>query len=239
MSDWRASSFRNSLEAVARLAVEETGALGYAFFRKQPHHGSFLLLARSGEAPDAVPCNVGPSRPLVVYPLPGGDIVEGCLVFAFRSDSEAVQMRTRLDEVAAAIRAIWDSAAKLRYTDLVEKVEALEARLMDSKINDRVRGMAQDGGNNKAETVVRHVEGVLRPTQTRHLLENVVSALEDEIEERALAKRAKEILQDLYGISEEEAHARLRLASRKTRMRVKDVAQRVIEKRNLPSQGQI
>ena len=41
--------------------------------------------------------------------------------------------------------------------------------------------------------------------------------------------RAKAILQKSQGMSEEEAHAHLRVVSRKSRRRVKDVARQVIE----------
>jgi hypothetical protein len=55
---------------------------------------------------------------------------------------------------------------------------------IDSKIADRARGfLANETNSDPAEAIAGHVEGVLRPTQTRRILEQVWCELEDEIEE--------------------------------------------------------
>lgn len=78
-------------------------------------------------------------------------------------------------------------------------------------------------------TIVRHVESVLRPGQLRTVLDELTEELEQEIGERELASRAKAVLQSRYGMSEDQAHVHLRLVSRKSRKRLRDVARDVLE----------
>ena len=78
------------------------------------------------------------------------------------------------------------------------------------------------------DTIVRHVESVLRPGQLATALGQLTQQVEQEIAERELANRAKAILQSRYGMSEDQAHVHLRLVSRKSRKRLRDVAQDVL-----------
>jgi hypothetical protein len=138
------------------------------------------------------------------------------------------------DRIAATMQTIRVAAAEDRYLRLVERLADLEARLMDSKIADRVRGyLADETDSDPSEAIARHVETVLRPTRTRIVLEQALSELEEEIEERRLVGQAKRIMQASDSVSEEEAHIELRLRSRKSRKPLKDVARQVIEDRRL------
>ena len=155
---------------------------------------------------------------------------------AFQNSLEAlaqVALRTtgaQRDRIAATMQAIRAAAAEDRYSRLVERLAELEARLMDSKIADRVRGYLEDQtDSDPTEAIVRHVETVLRPTRTRIMLEQVLSELEEEIEERRLVGQAKRIMQARDSVSEEQAYIELRLRSRKSRKPLKDVARQVIE----------
>jgi hypothetical protein len=215
--------FQNSLEALAQVAVRATGARSYAFFEKGGfEHGGF-------EKDGAAWTDAG-RPPLVEY-----EVGVRTLAFAFGSDAEALRARPRLDRIAAAIQTIWAAAAVDRYTHLVDRVSDLESRLMDSKIADRVRGFLTDESNpNAAEAIARHLDSVLRPTPTTRFLEQTLSQLEIEIEERHLMTQAKQVLQTLHRLSEEQAHHRLRLLSRKSRKPLKDVARQVIDDQYLP-----
>jgi len=229
MGQWETKAFRNSLETLAQIALRETGAQGYAFFERSSDSGSLILLAGGG----AVIPQVAPptrTRALVEYPLRTNETINASVAFAFGKESEAEQSRPHLDRIAATVQTIWAAAAAAeRYSDLIDRVADLETRLMDSKIADRARGLLTNRADSDPATVLaRHVDGVLRPTPTRRMLEQILSELEQEVEERQLAARAKQILQTLHGISEEQAHAQLRLVSRKSRKRLKDVAQQVI-----------
>jgi AmiR/NasT family two-component response regulator len=138
------------------------------------------------------------------------------------------------DRIAAAMQAIRTEAAGDRYVHLVERLADLEARLMDSKIADRVRGYLEDEtDSDPIGAILRHVETVLRPSRTRIMLEQALSELEEEIEERRLVGQAKRIMQARDSVSEEQAYIELRLRSRKSRKPLKDVARQVIESRQL------
>jgi AmiR/NasT family two-component response regulator len=69
----------------------------------------------------------------------------------------------------------------------------------------------------------------LRPSHARLSLEQVLTELEEEMEERRLVAEAKRCLQTKRGITEEQAHAELRTVSRKSRKKLKDVALQIID----------
>ncbi len=239
MREWKTKPFQNSLETLAQIALLETGAQGYAFFERSNRTGSLILLAGGGAViPEVTPPARTPA--LVEYPLRTNKAIHASVAFAFGTEAEAAQSRPQLDRIAATVQTIWAAAgAAERYADLIDRVANLETQLMDSKISDRARGfLTNRAHSDAAAAIARHVDGVLRPTQTRRMLEQVLSELEQEIEERQLAAQAKQILQTLHGISEEQAHAQLRLVSRKSRRRLKDVAQQVIGEQH-PLNGRI
>jgi hypothetical protein len=239
MREWETKAFRNSLETLAQIALRETGAQGYAFFERSSSGGALILLAGGGAViPQVAPHARTPV--LVEYPLRTNEAINASVAFAFGTEAEAAQSRPHLDRIAATVQTIWAAAvAAERYSDLIDRVADLETRLMDSKIADRARGfLTNHAGSDPATVIARHVDGVLRPTQTRRMLEQILSELEQEIEERKLAARAKQILQTLHGISEEQAHAQLRLVSRKSRKRLRDIARQVIREQH-PLKGRI
>jgi len=190
---------------MAQAAVRATGAQSFAFIEK---------------GADAIVPGI------VEYPLQAGSAI----VFTFGSDAEAKRARPLLDRIVAAMLAIGEEAAADPYASLARRVSDLQARLTDSKIADRVRGyLTDDTNSDPTEAIVRHVETVLRPARSRVLLEQALSELEAEIEERELVDRAKQILRAAHSVSEEQAHIELRLRSRKSRTPLKEVAKQVIE----------
>jgi AmiR/NasT family two-component response regulator len=222
----RPKPFQNSLSALAQVAMREAGADGYAFFRSHP--ASFDLAPQDASGvnitQDAV---MDGAAGVTVYRL-GTD---GILAFAFQAEADVVRAKPQLDKIAASIESVWSAAqAAARYSDLASQVADLEARLLDSKIADRVRGfLVHRDEASPIEAITRHVEGVLRPESTGQVLEKLSRELEDEVEERRLTNRAKAILRSVHGMTEEEAHAHLRLTSRKTRRKLKEVAVELID----------
>jgi AmiR/NasT family two-component response regulator len=73
------------------------------------------------------------------------------------------------------------------------------------------------------------VESVLRPGQLATVLGQLTLEIQQEIAERDLANRAKALLQSRYGMSEDQAHVHLRLVSRKSRKRLRDVARDLLQ----------
>jgi hypothetical protein len=219
--------FQNSLAALAQVALRETGADGYAFFRQTPDSRTPVRCDASGIGigEEAI---FGESASVAKYKM-GSD---GMLVFAFRDQARLEKARPGLDLIAPSIEAVWSAAQTAgRYSELANEVADLEVRLMDSKIADRVRGfLGNEGGEGSPfHAIAHHVEGVLRPASTARTLEQLSKNLEDEVEERRLTNRAKAILKSVHGMSEEQAHTHLRQISRKTRRKLKDVARDMIE----------
>jgi AmiR/NasT family two-component response regulator len=229
--------FFNSLSALAQVAVRVVGADAYALFRKnsetrvferQDASGDLLGDAALGERLQLLELNrSGADQAVIKYSL-GFD---GVLAFWFRDPAHAREARPQLDRIAGTVEAVWNAAhASERYAQLARDVADLETRLQDSKIADRARGLLTLHRHDQIEAIARHVEGILRETSTRRILQQISEDLKEEIEERRLSGRAKEILQTEQSMSEEEAHAHLRLASRQSRRRLKDVAREVIER---------
>ena len=218
--------FQNSLSALAQVAARETGADGYALFRRSSEGRGLVRYDSGGADIDDVGVATGRSG-LVVYTL-GAD---GVLAFTFQDESNSRLVRTELDRIAASIEAIWIAAQTAgRYSELASEVAELEVRLMDSKIADRVRGfLTNRGETSPLDAISRHVEGVLKPVSAGRVLEQLTKELEEEVEERRVTNRAKAILQTVHGMSEEQAHMYLRQTSRKTRKKLKDVAADLIE----------
>jgi hypothetical protein len=219
----KAKPFQNSLSALAQVAMREACADGYAFFQKTTEP---LRLLRQDAGGSLIMDDVFANPLAVTYPL-GAD---GVLAFAFLEHARLQESRPRLDRIAGTIEAVWRAAhAVEEYSQLANHVTELETSLMDAKIADRTLGFLITRGNDPIEAISRHVEGVLRETSTRRTLQQISQELEEEVEERRLVGRAKAILQKSRKMSEEEAHAHLRVASRKSRRRLKDVALEVIE----------
>ena len=166
-----------------------------------------------------------------------GDDVTGVLTFVFREASISPQAQSVLDQVAGAIEEVWRlSMLPAAYARSAARIGELETELADSKIADRARGLLAPGLRandalpaDAIDTIVRHVESVLRPGQLATVLGQLSREIEQEIAERELANRAKAVLQTRYGMSEDQAHVHLRLVSRKSRKRLRDVARDLLD----------
>ncbi len=103
--------------------------------------------------------------------------------------------------------------------------------MADAKIADRASGLLQEGAPSRepSEAIARHVESVLRTSDLENALFQLERDVAEQLAERRLTARAKAVLQSRYGISEEQAHVHPRIVSRTNRMRLRDVAQAMIE----------
>jgi hypothetical protein len=227
MHKWASQPFRESLEALAQLALQETGALGFAYFAQDTSSSHPTRLAGGGSADFDF-------NAIVQYSLGQHGDREESVAFAFPSADSAAAARIRLDRIADAIRLLWSAGPVDAYRNLFQRLAGIEMQLIDSKIADRARGLLSANANDDpSDAIARHVEGVLRPSQARITLEHALAELEEEMEERKLMTEAKRILQMRRGLSEEQAHAELRLVSRKSRKRLKEVALQVIGRQQL------
>jgi hypothetical protein len=214
----------HSLELLARLAVRETGADGYA-------------LEGSGDA--FVPASAAVSGAAVSFSLSaegeGSSRSQGRLSFVFRGKPVPEGKRAILKRFANLMEAILRrEAATKDYARRAARIGELEAELADSKIAARASGLLADeaGTRDLIGTIESHVEGVLRPSHFGTMLGQMAIDLEEEIAERKLTAQAKAMLQNDNGMSEEQAHLHLRTISRKSRRPLKEVARELIEARN-------
>jgi len=217
-----------SLYPLTMLAAREAGAAGFAIHQIDPAGRREVKLDWGLPPPE------GGETGLTVtsFPLHAGDQATGILTFVFRGAVIPAGAQSRLERIAAVVEGVWRlPLAPASYARDAARIGELESELADSKIADRARGLLANEAppGDAIDTMVRHVESVLRPGQLRTVLAQLTEEIEQEISERELANQAKAILQSRYGMSEDQAHVHLRLVSRKSRKRLRDVARDVIQ----------
>jgi hypothetical protein len=225
-----------SLQPLAQIALQEAGAEGYAIYQVDPKTDARQLRLAAGapvpESSAAVPQPGDAGFTLTSFPLHAGEEVTGVLTFVFRGAAVVPRAQSVLERIASAIEEVWRlSLVSQTYARDAARIGELEVELADSKIADRASGLLAAGPppRDAIDTIVRHVESVLRPGQLRTVLGQLMEDIQQEIAERDLANRAKALLQRRYGMSEDQAHVHLRLVSRKSRKRLRDVARDVLE----------
>jgi hypothetical protein len=218
-----------SLYPLALLAAREAGADGFAIHQIDPAGGEREVNLDWGmPVPDADQIGLR----VVAFSLHAHDEATGALVFVFRLAQIPPRAQSLLERIAAVIEEVWRlSVLPAAYARNAARIGKLETDLADSKISDRARGLLANSTppRDAVDTIVRHVESVLRPGQLGIVLDQLTQEIEQEIAERELANRAKAVLQSRYGMSEDQAHVHLRLVSRKSRKRLRDVARDVLE----------
>lgn len=218
-----------SLQPLALIALKETGADGYSIYQLDPQtEERELKFAWGTSVPEAEQAGLA----LDSFPLRVGDDVTGLLVFVFRGKTISPSARAVLERIVKTIEEVWRlSALPDAYARAAARIGELETELADSKIADRARGLLANSflPSDAIDTIVRHAESVLRPGELGTVLGHLNQEIEQEIAERELTSRAKAILQSRYGMSEDQAHVHLRLVSRKSRKRLRDVARDVLQ----------
>jgi hypothetical protein len=228
-----------SLEPLAQIAIHNTGAEGCSIYQLDPQTGQRELKFACGTPvpePDTENPDIDSPR-LDSFPLRVDEKVDGLLTLVFRHNTPSEGRHALLERLARSIEAVW----RLRllpdsYARKAARIGELEAELADAKIADRARGMlasVQPMSGDAVEAITRHVESVVRPGQLDAVMSELTSEVERQIAERALASRAKILLQTRYGMSEDQAHNHLHLVSRKSRRRLGDVAREVLKEPQL------
>jgi ANTAR domain len=220
--------FPRSVQSLAQLALRETRADGFAIYELD--RGGGPVLKSSGGF--QIPGNEAEGPGVVAFPLRIGDGVSGRLSFFFCNASIGASTRLLLEKIAQTVESVWRfSRAPERYTEIAQRIGELEVELADAKIADRASGLLQNAAASSGpiDAIARHVESVLRPSEIESMLAQFEHDLVEQLAERQLTSQAKALLQSRYGMSEEQAHAHLRVLSRTTRRRLKDVAQALIE----------
>jgi ANTAR domain len=218
-----------SLQSLAQIALQKAGADGYAIYQLDPRTDVRELKFAAGSS---VPQSHVDGFTVTSFPLHAGDEATGVLSFVFRGTSVSAGAQSVLTRIAGAIEDVWRlSLVPQTYARNAARIGELEAELADAKIADRADGLLAAGQPpaDAIDTIARHVESVLRPGQLATVLGQLIVEVQQEIAERDLANRAKALLQSRYGMSEDQAHVHLRLVSRKSRKRLRDVARDLLE----------
>jgi hypothetical protein len=221
-------ALRDGLSVLLQIASRESGADGYAILQNT-EDATHKPVVGGGREISADTLSRRGSDHLLTFPLKHDDAEDGLAAFVFPQapSTKALSVIARLKPV---IQSVWQSARKLSTkAELLDRALTLEAELLDSKITDRARGLlVNQAETDSVEVIAKHVESVLRVASSQRVIEEMVAQFEEELHVRQVAAKAKEVLCSSRGMSEEEAHAHLRLMSRKSRKRVKDVALSVI-----------
>ncbi len=222
--------FPRSVESLAQLALRETRADGFAIYQLDPDSGDPMLKICGGlqTAESGKVKGIG----VASFPLRIENGVAGCLSFVFRNPNIKPSDQPLLEKIARAIESIWKaSRAAERYAQTAQRIGEMEAELADAKIADRASGILQTAAASRAsvDAIARHVESVLRPSELETTLARLEHELAEQLAERDLTAQAKKVLQSRYGITEEQAHVHLRMVSRTSRRRLRDIAQALIE----------
>ena len=219
----------HSVEPLALIALRETGAGGCAISAIDPKGGAARVIASFGLP---VPAANESGAYVTSAPLDVASSVSGTISFVFRTEQERQSASPLIERAARSIEAVWRLTwLRELCVDRAAQIGELQAELADSKIGDRARGLLDQAAGHRGaiETMQRHIETVLRASQSLKLLERTSQQLEEELAERKLSQTAKSILMETCGMSEEEAHLHLRSLSRKGRRPLKAIAQDLID----------
>ena len=234
------TSLPRSVTTLAELAVRHVNAEGYALYEIHAPSGDLVLRAACGSPlPTPKPrtelgaqnWEVGGalSFPLFIE----GDFV-GLVAFALQDRSLTPAKRQILERTARILEVLLGLFRAVEtQTQLAARISELEADLADEKIADRAKGLLDTDNlhGDAIDVIERHVGKVLGTRSFGQILVDLRRELENRVTERSLTAQAKTVLQVEHGMSEQQAYLHLRMASRRTRKRIGDVAQQIIENR--------
>jgi len=222
--------FVDSISALAHVVLKETRATGYALFSKDRESNRLLRLASFGTEIHPETLLQESAFVLVTLDLHASGFPDGRLAFAFRNQASSLHAERILSRFLVILESLFAAAARHRqYSNLITQISDLEANLINSKIADRAKGLlVADWQPDSLDEIAYHVKTVLRPGLALRTMEGVIKELEGETEARQLIAQAKILLQSQYSFSEVQAYTHLRLLSRKSRRRLREVALDVI-----------
>jgi hypothetical protein len=199
-------SSNQTAQLLARLAAEAVGASDFALLEDD----------QPAEFPDSVH-----------YPIRVDGLRVAVLVFTIQETALTREQRFTLERTAAAIEAV--HGLPLATARRALRIANLDAELADIKIRERARGLIEEGVPAAAAvaTVLQHVDNVLERRPLEMVFNQLLPDLEERIAERKLLMKAKAVLREEHGMSEEQAYLHLRMSSRSTRKRLREVAEEV------------
>jgi hypothetical protein len=206
-------SLRQTSVLLARLAAKATGAETYSLSRTVDEKPRGCSFAR--------------------YPIRVDEVRLATLEFTFREDPIPEEKLALLDQMAGAIEAV--EALPHSAATRAARAASLDVELAEIKIAERAQGLlaAHTAAEEGVREIVRHVQHVLDRRQL-DVFGQLLPELEERVAERKLLVRAKSLLRDRDGLSEEQAYLLLRNRSRSSRKRLREVAQETISQSYQP-----
>ncbi len=151
-----------------------------------------------------------------------------------------------LDRMARVVESIY--CMPYSAVRLFEKINRLEAEVAASKIAARAQGILGDAlpGSSpndaltkidlaKIDLIDKRVGTHDSHRRLTPLLEDLLREAEEKLSERKLTSQAKALIQRTYGMSQEQAYAHLRNASRRSRRPLSEVARELIAEAARPA----
>jgi hypothetical protein len=149
----------------------------------------------------------------IVLPVVRADIEFGVLTFAYRGvPPKCSRQLEALHCIAMSLGKLLElRTIDLQVTQLAMQAAQLEAHLADNKISDRINGCVDEARNadGAVDLIAAHIESVASGLAVRDHLRNRILQLEHELNRRAVLKQAKALLQQMAGVSEEQASCSL------------------------------
>ncbi len=234
---------QESISALAQLAIRYSGANSYGLYVLDRSTGALNLRSSAGPCPPTpkdLTVNVSLTqvqdhrngRSVRSYPLRASGSVVGMLAFSFPGTPVPEDRLGILDRMARAIETLYCLPCVAKQ--LFDRVNGVETEIVTDKIGTRAQGLLEDTSKDEAphqeaiDVIERHVESVLRSSRLWSALERLLHDGEEELAERKLTAQAKTLLQEVHGMSEQEAYQHLRNASRRTRKPIPAVARELI-----------
>lgn len=226
-------------EFVALLA-QLANAEGSALF--EPRHGHQKLVRRAAggaNPPDLTELgyedldHLKLRRQWATLPLYSDGLISAVLILAFASEDKKNEAKSVLKRIVP----LFESLAKFvgeqtRQVQLANKISELESGIAAEKILDRAKGLLREHpqlNETTIELVDRHVAKVLASSQFSQTLQDRLRELEGLVAERDITSRAKAVLQEQLGYTEEKAYLHLRTISRQRRKRISEIAREIVE----------
>ncbi len=221
-----------SLRDLARLGLRTANAAGYAIDQLMADGEAWLRKWAEGVP---VPETDGCGLVVLCFPMGMENTETGALSFVFRGEAISDQARALTTQFATAADAIWRNWSSAGvYARSVNRIAELEAKLADSKISDRARGLLESAlpPSEAVEMISQYIDNALRSNQLGRALDELARDAEYDLAGYQLVRRAKALLRSRGGMSEEQAHLYLRYASRSSRRRLPEVAAEILTSRH-------
>lgn len=231
-------------EEFVGLLAQLANAKGSALFEARHGHQHLVRRAVSGTHPPELERlgyedldHLKLRKKWATMPLYADGLISAVLILVFADETE----KQAASPVLKRIVPLFESLARFvneqgRQVRLASKITELEASIAAEKILDRAKGLLREHphlNEHTIELVDRHVAKVLASNQFGQVLQDRLRELEGLVAERNITSRAKTVLQQQLGFTEEKAYLHLRTLSRQRRKRISEIARDIVGNQNI------